>query len=140
MDRHHSNSLELAKFLEKHPCVEKVMHPLLPSHPSNALALKQNGGKHSGALSFYIKDAAKTKKFMSSLRLVGLAVSLGGVHTTASVPTLLSHSFLNEEERRATGITSNLVRVSVGIENIEDLKADFDQALKKSSQIISEER
>ena len=69
---------------------------------------------------------------MSSLKLIYLAVSLGGLHTTISVPVYLSHAFLTESERKSTGITENLVRISVGLENTQDIKHDLDQALKKA--------
>ena len=73
------------------------------------------------------------RTFMSSLKLIYLAVSLGGLHTTISVPVYLSHAFLTEAERQSTGITENLVRISVGLENPQDLMNDLDQALKKAT-------
>ena len=104
MERHHSNALEIAEYLEGHPCVERVLHPLLKSSGSRQLAESQNGGKHSGVFSFYMKGSA-TRTFMASLKLIYLAVSLGGLHTTISVPVLLSHSFLTES---GTGIQTNV--------------------------------
>ena len=125
----------MARFLETHNSIEKVNHPLLTSHPDHELAKVQNNKLHSGVFSFYIKGGTKrTDMFMASLKLIDLAVSLGGVHTTACVPVKLSHSFLTKDERRATGITENLVRISVGIENIDDIKADLEQALKKANE------
>jgi cystathionine beta-lyase/cystathionine gamma-synthase len=132
MEKHHSNSLSLARFLEVHDCVEKVIHPLLPSHPSNELAKLQNRNTHSGVFSFYMKGGEETTKaFMACLKLVGLAVSLGGLHSTLSVPAMMSHKRLTNEEKKKTGITANLVRISVGLENVDDIKADLDQALKR---------
>lgn len=134
MEKHHSNALEIAKYLEGHPCIDKVLHPLLKSNQSREVAESQNKGMHSGVFSFYMRGSA-TRTFMSSLKLIYLAVSLGGLHTTISVPVYLSHAFLTEAERQSTGITENLVRISVGLENPQDLMNDLDQALKKATSV-----
>ena len=81
------------------------------------------------------RKSIRCRTFMSSLKLIYLAVSLGGLHTTISVPVYLSHAFLTEAERQSTGITENLVRISVGLENPQDLMNDLDQALKKATSV-----
>ncbi len=137
MEKHHENALALAKFLSTHPAVEKVEHPLLESHPGRQLALRQNGGRHSGMMALYVKDAteAKTMDVVNALKLVNPAVSLGGVHSLLALPDKTSHAMISVEVRRKMGITPNLIRLSVGIEGIEDLARDFDQALRKGTGI-----
>ena len=134
MDKHHSNSLRLAKYLSAHPCVSGVVHPLLPSHPSHQLAMAQHEGKHSGVFSFYVKGSkVQAEKFLSGVKLVGAAVSLGGVHTTVTLPANTTHSFLTPEEKTTTGITDNLVRMSVGLEDAKDIERDLDRALRAAT-------
>ncbi|KAL7630182.1 UNVERIFIED_CONTAM: hypothetical protein RMT77_019680 [Armadillidium vulgare] len=130
MQRHMSNALELATFLEQHPMIEKVFHPGLQSHPQHQLSLKQCYG-HSGIFSFYIKDhnIETTKKIVSRLRFIKLADSLGGASTTIKIPSLMPPITLTEEVKKAQGITSYLLRVSVGLENPGDLIDDMKQAL-----------
>lgn len=129
MKQHMKNGIAVAKFLEAHPLVEKVIHPLLQSHPQHDIALKQTNG-HSGMVSFYHKgDSAK---FLKSLKLFILAESLGGYESLAELPSVMTHSSVPEEDRVMLGITDNLVRLSVGLETEQDLLADLDQALKGS--------
>ena len=88
MDRHHESALKVAKYLQKHPGVEKVIHPLLPEHPSHDLAMTQHKGKHSGMLSIYVKGGGSaTKEFLQNLELFSYAVSLGGAHSLVCLPT-----------------------------------------------------
>jgi cystathionine gamma-lyase len=135
-ERASQNALEIAKHLEKHPMVEKVLYPGLPSHPHYKIALKNrahskcNGG--SGMVSVYIKgDLKKTNKFLSSLHVFTLAESLGGVESLIESPALMTHGSVPAEHRKLLGIDDNFVRLSVGIENVEDLIGDLDQALAK---------
>lgn len=129
MEEHQKNGLEVAKFLEAHPFVEKVRHLLLESHPQHALVKKQQYG-HSGMISFYIKGGLEeSKKFLKALKLVTLAESLGGYESLAELPYLMTHASIEEKERVALGVTDNLVRISVGLENATDIIADLDQAL-----------
>ncbi|KAI4497450.1 hypothetical protein M0802_007461 [Mischocyttarus mexicanus] len=130
MQQHMKNGLAVAKFLEKHPLVEKVFHPYLPSHPQHELALKQTTG-HSGILSFYIKGSAQ--KFLKSLRLFTLAESLGGYESLAELPSIMTHASVPEATRNELGITDQLIRLSVGLETEKDLLADLEQALKASN-------
>ena len=126
------NAAKLAKALESNPHVEKVYHPSLESHPQRELAKKQfdeNGG--TAMLSFIIpEDEEKIDLFMERLNLAKYAMTLGGLRTTLSHPCTSSHHSLPDSERRALGITPGMFRLSVGLEDIDDLIADFENALK----------
>jgi cystathionine gamma-lyase len=131
MKQHMKNSLEVGQFLEKHPKVEKVLHPGLPSHPQHELFKKQSSGC-SGMLSFYLKGGlAESKKFFDSLETFTLAGSLGGYESLVELPSLMSHDCIPEDQRRVLKITDNLVRMSVGLEDTEDLINDLKKALEK---------
>ncbi|KAJ9580196.1 hypothetical protein L9F63_004139 [Diploptera punctata] len=130
MDGHMRNSLAVARYLEEHPLVEKVLHPGLPSHPQHELAKSQCYG-HSGILSFYIKGGLEeSSKFLSSLKVFTLAESLGGFESLAELPSVMTHASIPLEEREKIGVTDSLVRLSVGLESDRDLIADLDQAFK----------
>ena len=130
MMRHHSNGLEVAKFLERHPSVEKIHHPLLETHPQYELGKRMLNGRYCGMIAVYVKKGLKANKFVDLLGDAVLqAPSLGGVHSVVNIPAQLSHVYLSEEERDSLGITGNMVRLSVGIENPEDIIADLKQAL-----------
>lgn len=132
MERHKSNSLAIAKYLEKHPKVERVLHPGLPSHPQHELAKKQTYG-HSGIMSFYIKGGMKESTvFLQSLEVFTLAESLGGYESLAEVPSVMTHASVPAEQRAVLGITDNLIRLSVGLEDADDLIVDLKQALEKA--------
>lgn len=129
MDRHCSNALELATFLEGHEAVEWVKYPFLPSHPQYELAKKQmsQGG---GVLSFNIKGGfEKAKQFLDKLSVLSLSANLGDTRTIATHPASTTHSKLSEEERAAVNITPGLIRIAVGLEDITDITEDVDQAL-----------
>lgn len=137
MREHMKNGLEVALYLEKHPLVEKVVHPGLPSHPQHELAKNQCYG-HSGILSFYIKGGLnESSAFLKALKVFTLAESLGGYESLAELPSVMTHASIPREEREKTGVTDNLVRLSVGLESSEDLIADLDQALKAAADINS---
>lgn len=132
MERHNSNALEIAKFLENHPLVEKVIYPGLESNYYHKLAKKQFRG-FGGMVSFVIKGGLKeAKKFLTSLKVFILAESLGGVESLANHPGLMTHASLSEEIRLQLGITDGFIRLSVGVEDIEDLIQDLDNALKST--------
>ncbi|KAK8760876.1 hypothetical protein V5799_027858 [Amblyomma americanum] len=132
MDRHMENGLKVAKFLEAHPVVERVFHPGLPSHPQHEVAKRQCSG-FSGMVAFRINGGLKESSlFLKSLKIVALAASLGSTESIAQVPALLASSNVPEQQRKLLGITDNLIRLSVGIENCDDLINDLDQALKKA--------
>lgn len=129
IERHCSNAQTLAEFLEGHDKVERVIYPGLASHPQHDLAAKQMPG-FGGMISFYLKgDAQDTSKFLSELKYFILAESLGGVESLVEVPSVMTHASLTAESREALGITDSLVRLSVGIEDIDDLMGDLGGAL-----------
>ena len=132
MERHCENALKLARFLEKHPEVDWVKYPFLPSHPQYKLARRQMklGG---GLLSFELKGgAARARKFLNALQMMSITSNLGDTRTTLTNPATTTHSKLTEEERKASGISDGMIRVSTGLEHIDDIKADFEQAIEKS--------
>lgn len=129
MDRHCHNAQELANFFAEHPAIEKVNYCGLPSHPDYAIAVKQM--KHAGALmSVELKGGLIAgQTFVDRLQVAVKAISFGTPDTLVSHPASMSHKGLTKEERLAYDITDGLIRISVGIENIEDLLSDFEQAL-----------
>ncbi|MEM2105154.1 MAG: aminotransferase class I/II-fold pyridoxal phosphate-dependent enzyme [Candidatus Bathyarchaeia archaeon] len=131
MERHNSNGMQIAKFLESHPKIAKVYYPGLPSHPQYRLAKKQMRG-YGGVVSFEIKgDFEKTMRFVENLKLCFLAASLGGAETLATQPATSSHYFISPEQRQKLGVTDQLVRLALGIEDPKDIMADLKQALEK---------
>ena len=129
MERHNENAMKIAKWAEAHPKIERVLYPMLPSHPQHDLAKKQMSGG-SGIVTVYLKGGlTETRRFMERLRLFYLAESLGGVESLANHPAIMTHASIPREIREPRGITDNLVRLSVGVENVEDLIADLEQAL-----------
>ncbi|CAN5252869.1 methionine gamma-lyase [soil metagenome] len=128
MQRHCENADRVAYFLEQHPVVKKVNHLALASHPDHEIAAKQM--KHAGALlSFEMYDLDAAKKFINKLQMCVRAVSLGTCDTLLSHPASMTHYGVAKEKRETYGITDGLIRMSVGIENIEDIIADLEQAL-----------
>ena len=128
MERHAENALAIAKLLQRHPKVQQVNYPGLPQHPQHALA-KRRLRHFGGVVSFDLGRRAAAKRFFSKLRLFTLAESLGGVESLANHPATMTHAALSEKERQSLGVTPGLVRLSVGIEAIDDLKAELRQAL-----------
>jgi cystathionine beta-lyase len=122
------NAGRLARFLQSHPAVSRVMYPGLPDHPDHAVAARQMRG-FGGMLSFELCQPDQVDGMLGRFELVTPALSLGGVETLVTVPSRTSHRTLPPEERQRAGISDGLVRVSVGIEDINDLTHDFDQAL-----------
>jgi len=132
MERHSINALKIAQFLEKHPAVETITFPGLPSHPQYELGLKQHKG-FGGMITFEVKGGIEAgKKVMNSVQLCQLAVSLGGVETLIQHPASMTHFTMGKEARMAASITDGLIRLSVGIEDADDLIADLDNALNIS--------
>ena len=131
MERHSKNARTIADFLNKHPKVEKVYYPGLESHPGYEIAKKQM--KDFGAMiSFELKGGFEAgKTLLNNLKLCSLAVSLGDTETLIQHPASMTHSPYTKEEREAAGITDGLVRLSVGLENVEDIIADLEQGLEK---------
>jgi cystathionine beta-lyase/cystathionine gamma-synthase len=130
MAQHNTNGLALAQYLAAHPKVGQVYYPGLPTHPQHSLALRQMKG-FGGMLSFDLGSLASAERLLNNVKLMSLAESLGGVETLISHPATMTHASVPPERRAAIGITDGLVRISAGIEDIEDLKADLEQALQK---------
>lgn len=130
MERHCENGQKVAEFLEQHPKVKAVYYPGLESHPFHDIAKRQMTGGFGGMVSFTFKSGAKADaiKFLESVKVFTLAESLGGVESLANHPALMTHASIPEDKRKEIGITDDLVRLSVGIEDIEDLIADIEQA------------
>jgi len=131
MERHCKNAKEVVEFLNKHPKIEKVYYPGLETHPGHEIAKKQM--KDFGAMiSFELKGGFEAgKTLLNNLKLCSLAVSLGDTETLIQHPASMTHSPYTKEEREAAGITDGLVRLSVGLENVEDIIADLKQGLEK---------
>ena len=130
MRQHGENGMAVAQFLAAHPRVQQVHYPGLPSHPQYELGRKQMRGP-GGMLSFETGSLENARTVLNSVKLCSLAESLGGVETLISHPATMTHASVPPEERARLGITDGLVRISVGIEDVEDLIADMDQALAK---------
>ncbi len=132
MRQHHANALDIATRLEAHSFVKWARHPFLPSHPQFEIAKRQMSGG-SGIVTFELDaDLETTKTFVSSLVLFALAESLGGVESLIDHPASMTHASIPRAEREKVGIFDGLVRLSVGIENVEDLQSDLDQAFSKA--------
>ena len=128
MERHNTNAIMLAEFLAAHPKVKYVNYPGLPSHPQHALARKQMRG-FGGLISFALGSLENARTLLGHVRLVALAESLGGVESLISHPATMTHASVPAEIRQQIGVTDDLVRISVGIEDVDDLKEDLEQAL-----------
>lgn len=131
MRRHNESSLRIARFLEQHPGIERVYHPGLPSHPDHAVARRICTG-FGGMISFLVRGGLETtSRFVDGCALPIIAPSMGGVETLMEQPALMSFYELTPDQRQAIGIPENLVRLSVGLEDPEDLMADFSQSLAR---------
>ncbi|MCZ2129770.1 MAG: cystathionine gamma-synthase [Bacteroidia bacterium] len=131
MDRHCQNAAVVTEFLLHHPKIAKVYYPGLNSHAGHEIAKKQMRG-FGGMLSFELKDDSiqAAHKFLSSLKIFALAESLGGVESLAGHPATMTHASIPKEEREKAGLRDSLIRLSIGIENVDDLIADLQQALR----------
>jgi cystathionine gamma-lyase/cystathionine beta-lyase/cystathionine gamma-lyase/homocysteine desulfhydrase len=128
MEQHDRNGRAVAEFLVKHKKVEKVFYPGLPDHPQHTLAKQQMTG-FGAMITFETGSLSNANKMLKRVRICSLGESLGGVETLISHPATMTHAALGEEGRREIGITDGMVRISVGIEDVEDIIADLDQAL-----------
>ena len=130
MQRHCASALELAHWLEGHPRVRRVLYPGLPSHPQHALAKRQMRA-FGGIISFELEsDLAGTVRFLEACRLITLGESLGGVESLIENPAIMTHASVPREQRLKVGISDSLVRLSVGIEDVADLREDLEHALR----------
>ena len=128
------NAKKLARWLEKHPWVEKVYYPRLKSHPDHQLAKKQMKG-YTGMLSFEISQSLDVDAFLRALKMIKPSMSLAGVESTILSPAKTSHALLSAEERKRQNISDGLLRFSVGIEEVEDIIADLEEAFEKVSKM-----
>jgi len=131
MKAHEANATAIAKFLEKHPKVQKVVYPGLESHPQHKLAKEQMLGM-GGMITFYVKGGMdEARRFLENVRVFSLAESLGGVESLVEHPAIMTHASVPAENRKALGIDDTLIRLSVGVEDIEDLLNDLKSAFDK---------
>lgn len=132
MKAHEANAMAIAKFLEAHPKVEKVVYPGLASHPQHALAKEQMTGM-GGMITFFIKGGMDSaRKFLENVNIFALAESLGGVESLIEHPAIMTHASVPPENRKALGIDDSLIRLSVGVEDLDDLIADLKNAFEKA--------
>ena len=128
MEAHQKNAMKVAKFLETHSKVERVVYPGLKSHPQHRIAKKQMHG-FGGMITFFLKgDIKKSKKFLEKVKLFALAESLGGVESLIEHPAIMTHASVPKDVRESIGLYDNLIRLSVGIEHVDDLIADLEKA------------
>jgi len=128
MLQHNANGLAVARHLDAHPKVRRVFYPGLPSHPQHDLARRQQKGP-GAMLAFDLGTEEGARRFLNQVKICSLAESLGGVESLISLPAQMTHSSMPKEMRDRIGITDSLVRLSVGIEDVEDIMSDIDQAL-----------
>jgi cystathionine beta-lyase/cystathionine gamma-synthase len=130
MERHNANAQVLAEYLAGHPKVTRVHYPGLTTHPQHALACRQMRG-FGGLISFETGALERTRTLLDSVRLMSLAESLGGVETLISHPASMTHASVPPERRLQIGLPEDMVRISVGIEDVDDLRDDLEQALAR---------
>jgi cystathionine gamma-synthase len=136
MQQHEANANKIAQWLSEHPHVSHVYYPGLPSHPTHALATQLQQG-FGGVISFRVRGNGKdVRRILASTRIFSLAESLGGVESLIEHPATMSHASMGEELRTKAGITDDLIRISVGIEHVDDLIADLRQALTFASAVV----
>ena len=129
--KHSENALAVAQFLKSHPLVEWVNYPGLTEHPSHDLARKYLKGNYGGIVGFGIKGGLEAgKKFIESVKLLSHLANIGDAKSLVIHPASTTHQQLTKQEREATGVTEDYIRLSIGIENIQDIKEDIDQALR----------
>jgi cystathionine gamma-lyase len=130
MNAHCQNALQIARWLEQHPAVKRTIYPGLKSHPQHALAMAQMAGLGGGIISIDLKGGLPAaKKMLEGCRLFALAESLGGVESLINHPAIMTHASVPPEKRAEIGITDSLVRLSVGVEDVNDLIAELESVL-----------
>ena len=129
MERHAENAMKIAQFLENHSKVSNVIYPGLESHPQHELARKQMSG-FGGMITFFIKGGLESaRRFLERVEIFALAESLGGVESLIEHPAIMTHASLPEGVKKELGISDELIRIAVGIENVDDLIDDLEEAL-----------
>jgi cystathionine gamma-synthase len=136
MERHQFNATQLAKWLKTHPSVEEVYYPALPHHPGHDVQNSQSSG-NTGIFSFKMKDARTIEPILRHIQLIAFAESLGGVESLMTYPAVQTHADIPEEIRRAIGVDDRLLRFSVGIEHVDDIKKDLEQAIAAAEREIN---
>ena len=129
MERHSANGLALATYLQTHPKVTRVIYPGLPEHPQHELARRQMPNGWGGMLSFELASMDETRRALNRFQLMALAESLGGVETLVCHPASMTHASVPPERRAQIGLTDTMIRISAGVEDVEDLRDDLAQAL-----------
>jgi cystathionine gamma-lyase len=130
MNAHCQNALQIAHWLEGHPAVSRTIYPGLESHPQHKLAMSQMGGMGGGIISIDLKGGFEAaRKMLEGCRLFSLAESLGGVESLINHPAIMTHASVPPEKRAKLGITDSLIRLSVGVEDVNDLVAELDSCL-----------
>ena len=128
--RQSESALAVARWLQTHDAVRRVHYPGLQGHPGHDIACRQMQGRFGGVLSFEVADGAAAARVLQRLRIITLAESLGAVESLAEAPASMTHAAMPEDLRRRVGVTDGLIRLSVGVEDVEDLISDLDQALR----------
>jgi len=132
--KHSENALEVAAFLKGHPLVSWVNYPGLPDHPSHATAARYLQGRYGALVGFGIKGGLEAgKRFIESVRLLSHLANIGDAKSLVIHPASTTHQQLSREEQEATGVTDDYIRLSIGIEDAEDIQEDIDQALKRAT-------
>src|SRR5699024_4292496 len=136
--QHCENAMAMAEYLEKNEYIKAVHYPGLESHPQHKLAKEQMNGQYTGMVAFELKDDINGlsafeagKKFVNNLKIASIAVSLGDPDTLIQHPASMTHASVPQESREEVGITDGLIRLSVGLEHVDDLIADFEQSFKQ---------
>lgn len=131
MERHEYNATKLALYLKEHPLIAEVFYPALADHPGHEIQMKQSSG-NTGIFSFKVKDARYVEPILRHIQLIAFAESLGGVESLMTYPAVQTHADIPEEIRNRVGVDDRLLRFSVGIEHVDDLIADLEQAFSKA--------
>ena len=132
MERHNANAMALAEYLASHPKIAEVHYPVLPSHPQHEVSRRQMRG-FWGLVAFRPGSFERARDILNGVRLISLAESLGGVESLISHPASMTHASVPPEQRQQLGVTDDLIRISVGIEDVDDLRDDLEQALERAS-------
>ncbi|RJE88990.1 aminotransferase class I/II-fold pyridoxal phosphate-dependent enzyme [Paenibacillus sp. 1011MAR3C5] len=138
MERHQYNATKIAEYLLEHEAIEDVYYPALPHHPGHDVQNKQSSG-NTGIFSFRVKDARYVEPILRHIKLIAFAESLGGVESLMTYPAVQTHADIPEEIRKAVGVDDRLLRFSVGIEHVDDLIEDLEQALRAAKQELEEQ-
>ncbi|TFE28077.1 PLP-dependent transferase [Cohnella luojiensis] len=136
MERHQYNATRIAEWLKTHPSVEEVYYPALPHHPGHAIQKTQSSG-NTGIFSFKMKNARTIEPILRHIRLIAFAESLGGAESLMTYPAVQTHADIPEEIRRAVGVDDRLLRFSVGIEHVDDIMNDLNQAIEAAEREIN---